>query len=665
VPNPVGVTMIVDNVQLKKSFDEDIKLLADMTRATDQFNKSAVEGARGAIEAQKEYGKELGASSDQMRRLDAISTQLETKVSAAGDRMATSAERGARGLSVMARQGTVTARSMNQLIAAGADIAFAFGPEGTIISAVLMVTAGIVAHFESVDSKIEETIAKFNHSLDDMLLNDSPIELAKASAKAYIDQLEAQGELVAAAKKAAMVRSLGTGAPFGLDALTNWYANHVTGTAEDKVKTAAAEGSAADVASALLAPIHARDKEIDRLKDEEKRAAGEVTTWREKVDALKSDGKTAELKVARHELADLTGQRDAARKRINELEQSRINTADAIVAKMTSPREAAAAFAIVNPIKDRGLTDFSEEDQHSDATASSARAARSIAAITKSNAERDRLRKERADAERRANEMMGQMQDAAVQHLMQAHGLIDEAEKAAIDREFNRRADEIDHLKVSEDRKAELLIAAAIDRTNAVEAIQRRSGDRLRDEIAREANDAVREYQKGEEQKQRAIEQSARVLEQVGTRMADDLVRGREDLGRRLLKAAMEPEIMMLQGWAKSQFVQAAKDFAIQDYIGGAEHMLGGTLLMAGAAELGSLAGGSGGGAGGGGGGGSGGGSSSATHLGATGNQQSGPLMVQFVVVHQDANGREMSRTAQQLQRLDDRNVPIRIGAVG
>src|SRR6185312_14364647 len=163
--------MIVDNVQLKKSFDEDIKLLADMTRATDQFNKSAVEGARGAIEAQKEYGKELGASSDQMRRLDAISTQLETKVSAAGDRMATSAERGARGLSVMARQGTVTARSMNQLIAAGADIAFA--PEGTIISAVLMVTAGIVAHFESVDSKIEETIAKFNHSIDDMLLNDS------------------------------------------------------------------------------------------------------------------------------------------------------------------------------------------------------------------------------------------------------------------------------------------------------------------------------------------------------------------------------------------------------------------------------------------------------------------------------------------------------------
>src|SRR6185312_10519666 len=250
--------MIVDNVQLKKSFDEDIKLLADMTRATDQFNKSAVEGARGAIEAQKEYGKELGASSDQMRRLDAISTQLETKVSAAGDRMATSAERGARGLSVMARQGTVTARSMNQLIAAGADIAFAFGPEGTI--------------------------AKFNHSIDDMLLNDSPIELAKASAKAYIDQLEAQGELVAAAKKAAMVRSLGTGAPFGLDALTNWYANHVTGTAEDKVKTAATEGSAADVASALLAPIHAHDKEIDRLKDEEKRAAGEVTMWREKVD---------------------------------------------------------------------------------------------------------------------------------------------------------------------------------------------------------------------------------------------------------------------------------------------------------------------------------------------------------------------------------------------
>ena len=679
--NNVGVTLTVDNAALKKSFDEDIKLLSDMTRNVDQFNKTAVSGARQAIQAQMEYGKELGVSLDQMRSLNSVSDQLEKKVSAAGDRMATAAERGARGLSVMARQGTVTARSINQIIAAGADIAFAFGPEGTIISAVLMVTAGIVSHFENAESKMEEAVAKFNHSLDEMLLNDSPIELAKDRARAYVEELEAQAAVVAPALRSAEARVMGAAFGGGMGSLMSSFFG---GGEKEAVKNAGAKVAGIDAASALLAPVHTHDKEIDRLKKEEDQANSEVTTWRERVDALKANGKAAELKVAQHELTHVQSEKNSLIERIHGLEQERINTAQAIADKM-NPADP-MQYSLLNPIKDRGLTDFSEQDQHSDAAVSSKRASDKIAAMGKSNAEQHRLLSEHVADVARANEMLSQMDDTARERQLRADGDAEGADKERAVREFDRKADEINKLVnadealigqlniteaektrmllAAEEERTRLLVAATQDRNTAIADVEHTAAAKLDAQILRDAEAGKREVDRLNAEQLRATEKLGAQLGQVGGKMADDLVKGKEDLGRRLLKAAMEPEIAMLQGWAKSQFTQAAKDFAIQDYVGAAEHMLGGTLLMAGAAELGSLAGG-GGGSGGGSSGGGGGGGSAATHLGASGGQSNGPLMIHVVVVHEDQNGREISRTAQKLQRLDDRNVPIRVGAVG
>jgi hypothetical protein len=38
---------------------------------------------------------------------------------------------------------------------------------------------------------------------------------------------------------------------------------------------------------------------------------------------------------------------------------------------------------------------------------------------------------------------------------------------------------------------------------------------------------------------------------------------------------------------------------------------------------------------------------------------------IEVVVIHQDATGREIQRISQQIQRNNDRNVPIRVGGLG
>jgi len=60
--------------------------------------------------------------------------------------------------------------------------------------------------------------------------------------------------------------------------------------------------------------------------------------------------------------------------------------------------------------------------------------------------------------------------------------------------------------------------------------------------------------------------------------------------------------------------------------------------------------------------GGGGAGNSDAVGLGARGDQQSNqPLRIEIVNVTKDQNGREVSRTMQTIQRLNDLNMPIRV----
>lgn len=71
--------------------------------------------------------------------------------------------------------------------------------------------------------------------------------------------------------------------------------------------------------------------------------------------------------------------------------------------------------------------------------------------------------------------------------------------------------------------------------------------------------------------------------------------------------------------------------------------------------------GGGGGGDAGGGGGGGGGGPRESTRLGAGGEGQKDSLKIEIVYVQKDSEGRETARVRQQIQRLDDRNQPIRM----
>jgi hypothetical protein len=214
--------------------------------------------------------------------------------------------------------------------------------------------------------------------------------------------------------------------------------------------------------------------------------------------------------------------------------------------------------------------------------------------------------------------------------------------------------------------KADLMIAATKARNDAVAKIDKDARDKLRTEIAKEAMQALSEYEKANKKQEEAEAKKQKMIETILASSGSALVAGHGDLAQRILKAALEPEVKYLQAMAMKHYALAAKDFATQNWIGAAEQMAGATALMAGAALVGSIGGvGGGGGGGASGGGGGGGASNSATSLGASGGGAASPLQIQLILVTQDQNGRETSRTAQQIQRLNDRNVPIKIGGLG
>lgn len=235
------------------------------------------------------------------------------------------------------------------------------------------------------------------------------------------------------------------------------------------------------------------------------------------------------------------------------------------------------------------------------------------------------------------------------------------AELAVIEakREIERKR--IEDMKLTRDNEAALQAGADADELAAVEALNRRieaENDRHNRAVEKQDTEAATK-------KERAIKSRAQVILGIETGMTDVLIHSTKDLGRQLLKAALEPEVKLMEGLAAKQFALAAGDFADGNWTAAARHLEAAAVFFTEGAVIAGIAGGGGGGGskgggGGGGGGGAGSGGAGAQFGASGGGGQPQLLQIELVMITKDQTGREVAKTRQLIQRLADQNMPIR-----
>ncbi|MFL5481134.1 MAG: hypothetical protein ACJ8AK_03010 [Gemmatimonadaceae bacterium] len=228
---------------------------------------------------------------------------------------------------------------------------------------------------------------------------------------------------------------------------------------------------------------------------------------------------------------------------------------------------------------------------------------------------------------------------------------------AVIEAKREVRRKEIDEMNISNDLKAALQKQADDEEVAAVQALNRRiSAENKRfdaEQLTQKEKDAKKEAD--------VIKKRADLIYSVETNMSNALIHSRKDLGRQLLRAALDPEVKLLEGLAAKQFALAAGDFADLNFAGGARHLEAGAVFATEAGVVAGIAGGGGGGGAGSGGGGGGGPAGAQLGAGARAGESDQITKFEFVLIHQDQSGREIARTRQQIDRATNLNQPIRV----
>ena len=233
------------------------------------------------------------------------------------------------------------------------------------------------------------------------------------------------------------------------------------------------------------------------------------------------------------------------------------------------------------------------------------------------------------------------------------------SELEVIKTKHDLRIKEIDQMNIDNDLKRALQKQADDEEVAAVEALNRRLtilGDRRDKEDVRRAEASAKRHEA-------IVRDRTRIIEAAEVQGINAIVAARKDLGRQLLRAALEPEVRLMEGLAAKQFALGWGDLADHNYPGAAKHFKAAAVFGAEAGVIAGIAGGGGGGSGGGGGGGGGGfgsGGHAGALLGAHGTSDR-MLKIEIVNVTRDQNGREVARTRQMIQRLDDQNMPVRV----
>lgn len=640
----VQVDLIADAKEVSREINKTIREISLMGKAIDVNNDIAVRTWKKAAEAAREYTVAAGATHEQTLRLAVATRTTEDRVASLGERYSKAGERGERALSNIMRNGELTGKSVNNLINAAGDLGFAFGPEGAAAAGIMMIGVAIAHHLEGVEEKMEEVVDKFNHHMNEMLENGSAVEAAKQAAHAYVTELEA----IAKVKHDSAVLA----GKIGMDTDLSPFVRALIGRGDhaDAAANAHAEGVSSRLAADAISTIEARDKELEALAKRRKEANDDIAQSKEKLDGMERKGHEREYDAVATRVAHARRDLAAAEKRTLELEALRRQLTESEVSLVSTPAAQAALRIGASKYQNADFDSEHADRDHAIARSGDGGQARGRTA--------DVARNERAQAEKKAGEELIKFREETTEDAVKAMGLADVAEAMAVNAAHDRRLKEIDDMKIDETRKAELRQAAGDLQIAQIAMLNAR--------VQAENEKYAREQKKQDDdvtkKKTKAVQERTRTIEQVEHGMIDALVSGQKDMGRKILRALVEPEVKHLEALSAKHLAMSAAEFAAGNFVGGAKQAVAGALYAGGAATVASIGGGSGGGGGGGGGGGA--GSGSAAGLGASLGTSGGAdqlIRIEIVNVTRDQNGRETARTRQLIQRLEDQNQPIRV----
>ncbi len=654
----VKVDLISDAKDVSREINRTIREVSLLGKAIDTSNDIAVKTWKKTAEAAKEYLDVTHATHEQQLRLAVATRATEDRIEQLGERYAHAGERGERALSNLMRTGSLTGRSLNNLIAAAGDLGLAFSPEGALLAGIGMVGFAIVHHLTEAESKMEELEKKFNDTLINIVSAHSPVEAAHLTMEVYkqalVDIAALQEDVVKAGHGFMDSKLKDLMAAFRL------HAGDITlglmPGSVDKAELAGAHVDRAIEARRENRGLHENDKKLEELKRDREKAHGEIARLVVEQDALTADDVEKSKAVSRALAVT------RARLRNLEAETARLGDQKNAVRSALQKKNGPAHLDDFGDKVDYA-GDFAKEGRNEAESIASGDANKAVQAGARRDAARregDRKAAEenqrRIEGARRAAAMQEQLEDQIVERHLLSLGMKDLADMEHAKREYDHQVREIEQLDVSEQTKTRLIQVAMEDRLSKITEINHK----IEEETARSVAEAIKILREGLKKEQAAHDQKVKAVESGIDRSLRAVIAGHESLGKVALREALMPIVKELEGKAAEQFVEATARGLIGDYVGAGKHAAAGAAYVAGAGSVMALAGGGAGG-GGGGGGGSAGGAGMGASLANNRGTADQLIKIEIVSVQKDPTGREISRINQTIARLNDLNMPVRV----
>lgn len=165
-----GASLRIQPVGDKETIAALEKIDQRLKQSQDNFNTiSDAEFAR----ANANWDRITGAAEKANARAAAAAEQAADRAAKAQEvletRMSRSTQSASRGLEIIARTGSVTGRSMDNILASISNIALGFGSSGLLVGAAAIAGSAIIDVFTKTRKELEKTQLEFNQRLDQML----------------------------------------------------------------------------------------------------------------------------------------------------------------------------------------------------------------------------------------------------------------------------------------------------------------------------------------------------------------------------------------------------------------------------------------------------------------------------------------------------------------
>lgn len=125
------------------------------------------------VRTEQAAAKAAAATKTQMDKVAKATADVAAQAAKASDAMGARIAGGARqasfALEGMARSGNIAGEGLRQLLAIGADIAFAFGPAGAVAGAIGATALAVVAVFKRANDELTQTRQRFNDQLSGLI----------------------------------------------------------------------------------------------------------------------------------------------------------------------------------------------------------------------------------------------------------------------------------------------------------------------------------------------------------------------------------------------------------------------------------------------------------------------------------------------------------------